>query len=432
MVKEIKNGRLYFDGCDTVELAKNYGTPVYVMSQTDIEDKMNAVHKDFLDKYPNTHAAFASKAFCTTAMLKICEKNGFSIDVVSGGELFTAIKAGFPGKRIEFNGNNKQLSEIEMAVDYGVGTFIIDGLQEIPLIEKVCKEKGKKVNAIIRITPGVAASTHDYIVTGKKDSKFGVPLDDDVFFPLVKQAIDSEYINFRGLHMHIGSQLFENDAFVKATNVLVDNVAEIKKRFGADTYELNVGGGFGAIYINEERKPYSFFLDPIMETIYKRFDEMGMARPEVGIEPGRSIVAEAGITLYTVGQIKDVKGIRKYVAIDGGMYENIRPALYQAEYTGVVANKADEAHDQTVTLCGKCCESGDIIIQNAKVPGDIEAGDIFATYSTGAYGFSMASNYNSNPTPGVVLVHNGKSAWAVKPQTYEQLMQNQEIPADIM
>lgn len=426
--REIKDGILYFDGCSTVDLAKQYGTPLYVMSEGDIEDKMREIKTCFLDKYPNTRAAYASKAFCTMAIYKICEKEGFCIDIVSGGELHTAIKAGFPAERIEFNGNNKLPHEIEEALDYGIGRFIVDGLQEVALIEAICKEKGKTANILFRVTPGVAASTHDYITTGKKDSKFGIPLDEDVFFPQVEAAIKAEHINFLGLHFHVGSQLFDNAPFLQALDIILDKVAEIKKRFDYDIKELNLGGGFGVTYIDEERKPYAYFLAPMMERIEAFFTELGVERPAVVIEPGRSIVAEAGLSLYTIGSIKDIRDIRKYVSVDGGMTDNIRPALYQAEYEGLVANKASEPKDDKVTICGKCCESGDILIKDCMITGTAKAGDLFAMFSTGAYGFSMASNYNSNPIPAVVLVKDGKSELIVKRQSYDDMIKNQIMP----
>ena len=426
--REIKDGILYFDGCSTVDLAKQYGTPLYVMSEGDIEDKMREIKNCFLDKYPNTRAAYASKAFCTMAIYKICEKEGFCIDIVSGGELHTAIKAGFPAERIEFNGNNKLPHEIEEALDYGIGRFIVDGLQEVALIEAICKEKGKTANILFRVTPGVAASTHDYITTGKKDSKFGIPLDEDVFFPQVEAAIKAEHINFLGLHFHVGSQLFDNAPFLQALDIILDKVAEIKKRFDYDIKELNLGGGFGATYIDEERKPYAYFLAPMMERIEAFFTELGVERPAVVIEPGRSIAAEAGLSLYTIGSIKDIRDIRKYVSVDGGMTDNIRPALYQAEYEGLVANKASEPKDDKVTICGKCCESGDILIKDCMITGTAKAGDLFAMFSTGAYGFSMASNYNSNPIPAVVLVKDGKSELIVKRQSYDDMIKNQVMP----
>lgn len=427
-LREIKNNKLYFDGCDTTELAKKYGTPIYVMSQNGIEERINELKEQFTNKYPRTRIAYASKAFCAEGMYAILKKAGVCIDVVSGGEIYAAKQAGFPAEHVEFNGNNKLPKEIDAAVEYGVGRIIVDGLQELPLIIESCKKYKKKMNIMIRITPGVAASTHDFIVTGKKDSKFGIPLEKEIFLPIVKQILDSEYLEFTGLHMHIGSQLFENDAFLKALDVLMDWAALIKTEFNADVKEVNFGGGYGAEYTTEERKPYSFFLDPMMELLEKRSKAIGIERPEAVIEPGRSIVAEAGITLYTIGQIKEIPGIRKYVSVDGGMGDNIRVALYQAEYEGIVANRAQEPKDDKVSICGKYCESGDIIMTDIMVPKSVKMGDIFATYSTGAYGYVMASNYNNNPIPGVVLVKGGKSAWMVKPQTYEQIVQNNEIP----
>ncbi|SDB21935.1 diaminopimelate decarboxylase [Eubacterium oxidoreducens] len=427
-VKEIKNNTLFFDGCDTTKLAATYGTPLYVMSYTDIKNRLQELKQDFTDRYPGARIAYASKAFCTEAMYEILKQEGACIDVVSGGELFAAQKVNFPAEYVEFNGNNKTPAEIDQAVEYGVGRIILDGLQEVALIEEACKKYDKKMNIMIRITPGVAASTHDYIVTGKKDSKFGIPLDEEVFMPIVKSVIDSQYLEFVGLHMHIGSQLFENEAFLEALDVLMDWAKKIKDTYGAVIREVNFGGGFGVTYTDEERKPYRFFLDPLMERLKKRADEMEIECPAAVIEPGRSMVAEAGITLYTIGQIKEIKGLRKYISVDGGMGDNIRVALYQAEYTGVLANKAEETPDEVVTVCGKYCESGDIILHDFKVPHSVEMGDLLATYSTGAYGYSMASNYNNNPIPGVVMVKEGKSDWIVKPQTYEQIMQNNRIP----
>ena len=251
-LREIKNNKLYFDGCDTTELAKKYGTPIYVMSQNGIEERINELKEQFTNKYPRTRIAYASKAFCTEGMYAILKKAGVCIDVVSGGEIYAAKQAGFPAEHVEFNGNNKLPKEIDAAVEYGVGRIIVDGLQELPLIIESCKKYKKKMNIMIRITPGVAASTHDFIVTGKKDSKFGIPLEKEIFLPIVKQILDSEYLEFTGLHMHIGSQLFENDAFLKALDVLMDWAALIKTEFNADVKEVNFGGGYGAEFLSME------------------------------------------------------------------------------------------------------------------------------------------------------------------------------------
>lgn len=426
MMKEIKDNTLYFDGCNTVELAKKYGTPLYVFSENDIVNRFRELRETFIERYENTRVAYAAKAFFPVAMAKLVDREGMCVDVVSGGELYTAITAGFPAEKIEFNGNNKLRAEIEMAVEYGIGRIIVDSLQEVALIEEVCKEKGKTMKILFRITPGVKSSSHDYIVTGKKDSKFGIPLDDDVVMPQIKAAIDSEYVEFYGLHFHVGSQLFDNDSHLQALDIILNLVTKIKDELGADVKELNVGGGFGVTYVDEERPAFSYFLDPMMEVIEKYFADRGIARPNVVIEPGRSIAAEAGISLYTLGSIKDIRGIRKYVSVDGGMTDNIRPALYQAEYTGIIANKANDAKEEVVTICGKCCESGDILIKDLKIAHP-ERGDIFAIYSTGAYGYTMASNYNKNPIPGVVFACDGKDRLVVKPQSYEDMIRNEIV-----
>ena len=426
MLEEI-GGILYFDGCNTVELAKKYGTPLYVLSETAIVKKCSDIRDTFLNKYKKTRAAYAAKAFLTPAMCKIIEREGLCIDVVSGGEMYTAIKAQFPAERIEFNGNNKSIEEIEMAIDYNLGRIIVDGLDELSLIEKVCKEKGKKTNILYRITPGVKSDSHDYIVTGKKDSKFGIPLDSEIIFPAIEQAIKSELVNFMGLHFHVGSQLNDNSSHLKALEITLNIIKEIYLRYGFITPEINVGGGFGIQYTNEDdRRSYSYFLDPLMEGIEGFSKELNIERPEVVIEPGRSIVGEAGITLYTVGTIKEIPGLRKYVSVDGGMTDNIRPALYHAKYMGIAANKASEMKSDIVTICGKCCESGDILIKDVQV-APLDRGDIFAIFTTGAYGYSMANNYNKNPLPAVVLIKDGKSEIIVRRQSYEDMIKNEVI-----
>ena len=427
MVSEIKNGVLYFDGCDTTALAEKYGTPLYVMSETAIVKKCKELRTAFLDKYERTRAAYAAKAFLTVGMCKIIEREGLCIDVVSGGELYIAIKADFPAERVEFNGNNKSLKEIALAVDYNIGRIIVDGLDELDLIEQVCREKGKKANILYRITPGVKSDSHDYIVTGKKDSKFGIPLEDEIIFPAVERAIQSEYVNFMGFHFHVGSQLNDNASHLMALDTSLKLIEETKKRYDYVTPEINLGGGFGIRYTDaDHREPYSYFLDPIMEKIEQFAQAQGIERPEVVIEPGRSVVGEAGITLYTVGTVKEIPGIRKYVSVDGGMTDNIRPALYQAKYECLAANKADAPKTDTVTICGKCCESGDILIKDAAV-APLQRGDILAIFATGAYGFVMASNYNMNPIPAVVLVNKGEAQIMVSRQTYEDMIQNQVL-----
>lgn len=425
MKREIKNGTLYIDGCNALKLAEQFGTPLFVMSETKISEKCREIRDTFLHKYEKTRAAYAAKAFLTLSMCKIIEREGLCIDVVSGGELYTAIKAKFPAEKIEFNGNNKTLEEIELAIDYNIGRIIVDGLDELDLIEKVCREKGKKVNILYRITPGVKSDSHDYIVTGKKDSKFGIPLDDDIIFPAIEKAVKSEYVFFMGFHFHVGSQLHDNASHLKALETSLKLIKETKERYGYVTPEINIGGGYGIRYTNsDDAKPYSYFLDPMMERIDNFSRELNITRPEVVIEPGRSIVGEAGTTLYTVGTIKDIPGIRKYVSVDGGMTDNIRPALYQAKYEALIANKADEPKTDTVTICGKCCESGDVLIKDAQLAPS-ERGDILAIFSTGAYGYSMASNYNKNTLPAIVLVKEGNAQVMVKRQSYDDMLKNE-------
>ena len=382
---EEKN-KLYFDGCDVTELAKEYGTPLYVMSETAIVGKFSQLKEEFLDKYENTRVAYAAKAFFPMAMAKIAEREGMCVDVVSGGELYTALKAGFPPERIEFNGNNKLPDELRLAVKNGIGRIIVDGFSELERIEEICKEENRRISVLFRVTPGIKADSHDYIVTGKKDSKFGFPLDDEVLQDQISRAIQSEYIDFKGLHFHIGSQLFDNGPYLQALDIILELTKKIREKFGVDVSEINFGGGFGIQYIDEERKSYSYFLDPMMEKMEKFCREEGMERPAVVIEPGRSIVGEAGISVYTIGQIKDIKGVRKYVSVDGGMTDNIRPALYQAEYSCDIATRMGEPKDKTFCVAGKNCESGDILIKEAKLPSSVCEGDLLVIYAAGAYG----------------------------------------------
>lgn len=423
-----KENTLYFDGCNTVELAEKFGTPLYLMSENAIIDRCNELKSMFLDKYEGTRVVYASKAFLTLAMCKIIEREGLSLDVVSGGELYTAIKADFPADRIELHGNNKTFEELDMAVKYGIKYVIVNYADELDLIEQVCRENDKKIEVLFRISPEVSIDSHKFISTGKRKSKFGFTLDKDIIFSAIKKVKESKYIKFMGYHFHIGSQLFERDSHLKALKVILKVAKATKEELGVETEEINIGGGFGVNYTKEDdRKPYSFFLDPIMEKVDEFAKHNDIKRPTVIIEPGRSIVAEAGMTLYTVGSIKDVPGIRKYVAVDGGMPDNIRPALYNAKYEGVIANKAEEPKDDIIAVAGKCCESGDILIKDGYF-AKAERGDILAVFATGAYGYSMANNYNKLPFPAVVLVKNGDANVIVRRQTNEDLLRNDLVP----
>ncbi|TCO67734.1 diaminopimelate decarboxylase [Marinisporobacter balticus] len=415
----------YFGGCDTIELAKKYGTPLYVMNEEHINERCQEIRDDFLNKYENTKAVYASKAFLTMKMCKIIEREGLGIDVVSGGELYTAIKADFPMEKIIFHGNNKTLDEIEIAVKNNVGRIVVDNLYELELLNSVAQAFGKNVEILFRITPGVDSHTHKYISTGQVDSKFGIPLKGDIINEAVKKAMDLSNIMLMGFHFHVGSQLFDHSSHIKAVKILVKLMDDMKKKTGFVTRELNTGGGFGIYYKKgDEPKPLTYFTDAIMETIIDECKTYGLLIPLVIIEPGRWIVGEAGITLYTVGAIKEIPDVRTYVGVDGGIPDNPRPALYGAKYDVVVANKMDQEKDEVVTIAGKCCESGDILRYDLEVP-KLHSGDILAFKSTGAYNYSMSSNYNKIPRPAVVMVCNGEDQLMVRRETYEDLLKNE-------
>ncbi len=421
--KEVLGLNYYFSDADTVQLAKEYGTPLYVISEDIIMERLNEIKHSFLDKYEDVQAYYASKAFLPKEMARIINREGFGLDVVSGGELHTAKTVGFPMDRIMFHGNNKTPDEIRMALELGVGRFVSDSVYEIMLIDGLAKEIGVKADILIRITPGVDSHTHRYISTGDVDSKFGVPV------PVIKEAVilaqKLEGINLKGFHFHVGSQLLENTSHIMAVEIILKLMKELKHETGYTTQELNLGGGYGIKYGDgEDRKALSYFVDPMVAAIEKFCNENSIIRPRLYIEPGRWIVGEAGITLYEIGSIKEIPEVRTYVGVNGGFPDNPRPALYQAKYDAVIANKADAPCSECVTIAGKCCESGDILIWDILVP-KLDSGDILAVKSTGAYNYSMASNYNRIPKPAVVMLKNGKPRLIVKRETYEDIMRNE-------
>lgn len=414
-----------FSNVDTVELATKYGTPLYVVSEDLIVDRCKEIKKDYIQKFKNTMVAYASKAFLTKEMARIIKREGFGMDVVSGGELYTAIQVDFPMEKIIFHGNNKTREEIEMAVQNGVGRIVVDNFLELKLIEEIAEKYNKKMNILFRITPGINSHTHRYIQTGQIDSKFGIPLDKEIIYKFINTAMNSQYVDLKGFHFHIGSQIHENTAHVKAINILVKLAKTAKEDLGFITREINAGGGYGIRYGQGEcRKPISYYTDAMMKELIDGCEKYGLERPMLIIEPGRWIVGEAGITLYTIGSIKEIPGVRTYVGIDGGMPDNPRPALYGAKYEGVIANKIDKKPIQNVTIAGKCCETGDILIWDLNVP-QIETGDILAVLSTGAYNYSMASNYNRIPKPAVVMLREGKDRLIVKRETYDDILKNE-------
>lgn len=427
-ILDCSNSNLLFMGHDTVELANKYGTPLYVLSEDIIRQRCRELKANFLHKYENTKAAYASKAFLTITMCKIIESEGLLLDVVSGGELFTALKAEFPMDRIMFHGNNKSYEEIEMAIDNNVGRIVVDNIDEIDIIDEIANRQKKKVNILIRVSPGIEGKTHKYISTGQKDSKFGIPLAKGIIDKAVLKAIEYKNIELMGFHFHLGSNLYDKNVYALAVEVLLNLVKLFYDEFGFVTKELNTGGGFG-IYYNkaDEVKELAYYTDAIMTKVSSYCKKLGIHIPTIIIEPGRWIVGEAGITLYRVGTVKDIPNIRTYVSIDGGLPDNPRPALYNAKYEAIVANKSNLKPNKSVTIAGKCCETGDILIWDLIVP-KIERGDILAVLSTGAYNYSMSSNYNKLPKPAVVLLRKDKEYVIVRRETYEDLISKESIP----
>ncbi len=420
---DIRDGSLYIDDVDAMELAKNYGTPLYVMSESHIRHQMNTLKERFMDKYENTLPLFASKSFSCLEIYRIASEYGIGIDCVSAGEISVALHAGFDPTKIYFHGNNKLPDEIEYALKNGVYHFVVDNFYEIELIEKIAGKLNVKVLATIRVTPGVYAGGHDYIRVGAKDTKFGFSSHDGSYLKAIGMVLDSKNIEFEGIHCHVGSQIEEIQAYVLAMQKFVEIAYQIYDEYGVVIKKLNAGGGFGIQY-NEKDQPLDFDLvvKTIVNIINTGFEAKGWDRPMIMIEPGRYVVGNAGVTLYTVGSIKDIPNIRKYISVDGGMNENIRPALYQAQYEAIVVNKAEEEKDTMVTIAGKNCESGDILAKDLMMANP-ESGDIIAMFSTGAYHYSMSSNYNQIPRPAVVFTYEGKSRVVIRRQTYEELIE---------
>ncbi|WP_374123050.1 diaminopimelate decarboxylase [Leptotrichia hongkongensis] len=423
-----ENGNLSIGGVDTVELVKEFKTPLYVMDQELIETTIDKMKAAFKSTRFNTRIAYAGKAFLSTGMIKLVESKGLDLDVVSGGELYTAHKAGFPMNKVHLHGNNKLVNEIEMAVEFGIDTIVVDNEDEIDKIERICREKGKKQAVLVRIDPGIEAHTHHYIKTSGLTSKFGISLFQDNLFDIIKRLNDSEWIEFKGFHTHIGSQIFQSAFFIFALDEIFKYLDKLKKELGIVVHTVNMGGGFGVYYKEgDDPKPIEEVLSEIITYTEAMEIKYQIGFKELCIEPGRSIVGNAGTTLYEVGGIKETVGGKTYVFIDGGMSDNIRTALYQAEYEAGVVNKLNDTDVREITLAGKLCESGDIIIEKGKLPKATEIGDIVAVTTTGAYCYTMSSNYNRMMRPAVVFVKDGKSKVAVKRETLDDLIRNDEI-----
>lgn len=420
-----EKGHLTIGGCDTVELAQTYQTPLYVMDEAKIRETCRMYRESF-QKYYNGQGMplYASKAFSCKEICRIVNEEGLGLDVVSGGELYTALQAGFPAEKIHFHGNNKTAEEIEFALDSNVGHFVADNLTELELLNRLAGEKGKKAGVLLRVKPGVDAHTHQFIRTGQIDSKFGFALETGEALAAAKEAAVLENIELRGVHCHIGSQIFDVAPFVLAAEIMIGFIRQIRDETGIELRELNLGGGFGIKYVDTDTPPlYDSYLQSVSDAVHQKCKEYGLPVPFIFIEPGRSIVGEAGITLYHVGNVKEIPGVRTYVSIDGGMGDNPRYALYQSSYTVVAANKADLPGGKKMTVAGKCCESGDLIQENVMLP-DLVPGDVLAVLSTGAYNYSMASNYNRIPRPAVVMVKDGSPRVIIRRETFEDLVKN--------
>ncbi|MDR6224566.1 diaminopimelate decarboxylase [Desmospora profundinema] len=421
-----EKGHLEIGGCDTTDLVRRWGTPLYVMDENLIRRRMRQFMEAFEATDLSFQVAYASKAFSTLAMCRLVEEEGLFLDVVSEGELYTALAADFPAERIYFHGNNKTPSEVARGLDAGIRLFVADNFTELHLLEALARERGLRVPILLRTTPGVEAHTHDYIQTGQEDSKFGFDLGSGQVQEAVRQCMESDILHLEGFHCHIGSQIFEVEGFRLAVAKMAELVRHCREQFGFHTEILNLGGGFGIRYSegDEPLEPVRY-VEAIAQAISQAFSEE--ERPEIWLEPGRSIVGEAGTTLYEVGTIKEIPGVRKYVAVDGGMNDNLRPALYQATYEAILANKADCEPEETVSIAGKLCETGDMLIWDAYLPA-VESGDVLAVGCTGAYNYSMANNYNRMPRPAVVFVADGRSELVVMRETLDDLISQDVIP----
>lgn len=425
---EVQEGILHFNNISTVDMAKKYGTPLYLLSHDLIKSRCEELKTSFLEKYDNVRAVYAGKAFSSLAMCKIIDREDIGLDVVSGGELYTAIKANFPMEKIIFHGNNKSYFELVEAVKNNVGRIVVDNFYELEMLDEITRSLNKKTEIFYRITPGVEADTHSYISTGQKDSKFGIPITGGLVYKAVELVSQMELIDFRGFHFHVGSQLMDNTSHLGAIKQVVKIIKKIKTDFNIEICEMNIGGGFGISYSGQGKtKDLDHFLEGIMEVIEEEFQRENLLRPQIIIEPGRWLVGDAGITVYEVGSIKEIPGIRTYLAVDGGMTDNLRPALYQAEYEAVVANRANAKREDLVRVVGKCCESGDILINEINLQ-KATPGDYLAIFNTGAYGYSMANNYNRNTRPPVVLLTDTEDNIIIERESYEDLIKNDKVP----
>ena len=427
-----EQGHLVIGGCDTTELAKTYGTPLYVMDEMSIRENIR-MYRDAMERHYDGKGMvlYASKAFCTTAICRIAHQEGIGLDVVSGGEIHTALAAGFPMKKVWFHGNNKTPDELTLALSSGVGRIVVDNLEELALLDRLAAAQGRNIDISVRVKPGVDAHTHEFIQTGSIDSKFGVALENGEALRFAEKTLEMPHIRLTGLHCHIGSQIFDLAPFELTAEVMLGFAASLRDLYGIEISELNLGGGFGIKYTeSDDPVEYDKYIQSVSSVVNRVCQQKGLTRPRMLMEPGRSIVAPAGITLYTVGNVKEIADVRTYVAVDGGMFDNPRYALYQSKYTFHLANRMRAENAARVTVAGKCCESGDLLGKDVPLP-DALPGDLLAVMATGAYNYSMAMNYNRNVKPAVVLVREGHHRIIVKRETYADIIRNDVIPDDL-
>jgi diaminopimelate decarboxylase len=419
-----KVGHLEIGGCDTVQLAKEYGTPLMIYDETSIRQKCRSFVSAFKEKGIAAQVAYASKAFSSIAMCQLIDQEGMSLDVVSGGELYTALQAQFPAERIHFHGNNKTTDELEMALEANIGCFVVDNFYELNLLHQLAAARKQQVQILLRITPGVEAHTHEYITTGQEDSKFGFDLSSGQVKEALQQAVHLPYYRVLGLHSHIGSQIFETEGFLLAIQKIVQFLDEVEEELDWTLSVLNLGGGFGIRY-HEEDTPLELkeYVYTVCDRVKKEWEKRNKPIPHIWIEPGRSIVGETGTTIYRIGSQKEVPGTRHYISVDGGMSDNLRVALYQAKYEAALANRMNEKNYQPVTVAGKLCESGDILIWDIDLP-QAQEGDLLAVSCTGAYGYAMANNYNRIRRPAVLFVKDGEANQVIRRETYADIVKN--------
>lgn len=418
-----ENGHLHFAGMDTVSLAKEYGTPAILIDEERIRRRCRE-YKSAMKTYFGgaSMPLFASKSLSFKGIYRIIADEDMGTDIVSSGELFTAVSAGFPMERAFFHGNNKTDADIAYAIENGIGYFVVDGFEELDAIDRIAGEKGIRQKILLRITPGIDPHTHQKISTGGVDSKFGSAIETGLASRITKEALSRLNVDLRGFHCHIGSQIFEIDPYTLAADIMLKFIADIRDAYGFTAEILNIGGGFGVRYVESDGEiNITENIKNIAAHMTAACERFELAMPTILMEPGRSIVADAGMTLYTVGSVKEIEGFKNYVSIDGGMTDNPRYTLYQSAYTLLLANRATESADFSCTVGGRCCESGDLIQENVMIPRPTR-GDILAVLVTGAYNYSMASNYNRVTRPPIVLLKNGESRLAVRRERFEDLI----------